>query len=719
MTDETAPIGGTRAGSTSHRRGLVGRIANHVGGLSIPGLIEAENERLFLWAPVAFACGIAIYFALPREPSLAAVAVFCAGLGAAAVRAGRGRLPGILAIALFLAALGLLDAAWRTQRVAGPVVEDSGWASPVTGRVVSVEDREGGAARIVIAPDAISDWRPDMLPRRLSLWKRGNWPVPPPGATVTFDAVLMPPPDAAVPGGFDYARQAWFAGIGGVGFVTSAPEFAAPRTGTVVSDLAARVEILRQAVTEAIKAALPGHAGAIAAALITGKRGAIPESDVEALRASGLAHILAISGLHMMLVVGTLFWAARATFALSPSLALTRPIKKWAAAIALAGGSGYLVLSGASIATQRAFVMAAIMLVAVLLDRPAISLRNVAIAALVVLALTPEALVTASFQMSFAATVALVAGYEALRTGRAGHERTVMPGPVRFLWRAVFGLVLTALIAGLATGPYAAFHFNRVAVYGLVGNIAAMPLVSALVMPAGLAAVCLMPFGLEWLPLAIMGAGIEGVLRVAETVAGWAGSVRMVPQMPMSALLTITIGGLWLALWRTPLRYAGLAVIAIGTGLAVLAPRPDLYVARDGAMAAFRSGDEMVFLPRPGSDYETEMWLRSAGLDTAAIAAGPSPACDGAACVADNGRLRVSYVFGAMAFAEDCAWADVVVTRLNPPAWCGREALVIGPAEQAALGAVTLRQTGSGLLMRTAVEVAGERPWARRGAPAD
>ncbi len=725
LTDDTSTFGWQRSVSVTDRRGAVApkraRIASRLGKLSgvtsLAAGLDAERDRLFLWVPVSFGCGIALYFSLPREPALTAVLLVTVVTGIIALRAGYGRMSGAAFLGLFLASLGLTDASLRNRWIAAPVIAETGRAVPVTGRVAGVEHREDGAARLFVAPERIGSLPETDLPRTVSLWLRGNWAVPAPGETVGFNAVLLPPPDAAVPGGFDYARQAWFAGIGGVGFITSPPERRKARTAPgYVSGLATAIERLRLSIAERIQEAVPGSAGTVAAALVTGERGAIPETDKEALRASGLAHILAISGLHMMLVVGTLFWATRAAFALSPGLALHKPIKKWAAVIALSGGAGYLVLSGASIATQRAFIMAAIMLVAVLLDRPAITLRNVAIAAMIVLVMTPEALVTASFQMSFAATVALVSSYEALRAASVNRTERATPPWLRFIWRAGVGLVLTALIAGLATGPFAAFHFNRVAVYGLVANVAAMPLVSVLVMPAGLAAVCLMPFGLEGPALAVMGLGIEGVLSVAQTVSGWDGAVRMVPQMPMAVLLVIVSGGLWLTLWRGGIRLLGLPLIAAGLAATVLVSPPDLFVSRDVRMAALRTGEGLVFLPRAGSDYEVEVWQRAAGVIPDPTG-GERSRCDKRACVAGTENLRVSYVIDPMAFSEDCGWADVIVTPLVPPDWCrgqtGRPT-VIGPGDAVRSGAMTLTRIAGGLRIDTAAAHSGDRPWTRR-----
>ncbi|MEJ8574621.1 ComEC/Rec2 family competence protein [Microbaculum marinum] len=721
MSDETStgrrllPVIAARSGNLPVQVGM--RPVGFVRPLSAAERMDGERDRLFLWTPVAFGSGIAVYFALPREPSLVAVILLCVVAGLAVRHTGFARPTGAIVLGALLAALGLADGTVRARLVAGPVIMERIGPVAVTGRIVSVDSREGGAARLLVAPAELGANLPP--PRLLSLWSRGNWAIPQPGTVVSFDAVIMPPPDAAAPGAFDYARQAYFDGIGGVGFIVSAPVPRPSDPPGLIENFLDRVERLRLGIAVRIVGTLPGSPGAVAAALVTGQRGAIPEADQEALRMSGLAHILAISGLHMMLVVGTLFWTVRAALALSPALALTRPIKKWAAIVALAGGAGYLLLSGGSIATQRAFVMAAIMLVAILFDRPAITLRNVAVAAWMVLALTPEALVSASFQMSFAATIALVAAYEAVQMAAARAPDRAAKPLLLFLRRALIGLVFTSLIAGLATGPFAAFHFNRVAVYGLIANVVAMPLVSLVVMPAGLLAVVLMPFGLEAPALGAMGLGIEGVLAVAHHVSGWDGAIRMVPAMPVLGLAAVAAGGLWLSLWRTSWRYLGVPLIIVGMATPWLMPIPDLFVSRDAGMAAVRMDDGgLVFVPRARSQYVAETWLRRVGQPETAQAAATA-SCDEAGCIAASPRLRVAVVEEPMAFAEDCAWADVVVSELVPPEWCRSDALVFGPLDVARLGAVSVRATPHGLKLTSATELAGDRPWTRRSVSPD
>lgn len=325
-----------------------------------------------------------------------------------------------------------------------------------------------------------------------------------PGQWVEFLGALSPPPEPSAPGAYDFARQAYFKRLGGLGFAFGSATVIDPPAGQDSGDLALAVGEMRQAVTERVLAGLSGQAGAVAAALLTGERGAIAKDVLAAMRDAGLAHLLAISGLHIGLFAGILFFVSRALLALWEPVALRYPIKKWAAAVALAGTAFYLLLSGATIPTQRAFLMGGLVIMAILLDRTGISMRSVAWAAVAVLLMQPESLLGASFQMSFAAVVALVAAFEwyGLRRGRWTNDT-----PPRRLLNYFAGVALATLIAGLATAPFAAYNFNLIADYGLAANLLAVPMTALWIMPWGVAALALMPFGLEAVALNPMGLG--------------------------------------------------------------------------------------------------------------------------------------------------------------------------------------------------------------------
>jgi competence protein ComEC len=418
-----------------------------------------------------------------------------------------------------------------------------------------------------------------------------------------------------------------------------------------------------------------------------GDQRGIAEDTQNDMRASGLGHIFSISGLHLALVAGVVFWLLRALLALSPTLALNYPIKKWAAGAALAVATFYTVISGAEVATVRSWVMLAIMLGAVLLDRRALTLRNVALAAFVILVFSPESLLSVSFQMSFAATIALVAAFEGISARQAtalqsadAKERTL----VRRLRDTAWLMFVTSLVAGLATAPFGIFYFQRIAPLTIVANMAVSPAIDFLVMPMALLAVVVMPLGLEGWPLGLLQFGLRWMLYVADTTAGWSGGLGAVPAMPALAMLLIAGGFLWLALWREQWRLLGVIPILAALPVAALAPRPTIVVAADAKAVAVRNaGGQLAILGGKGAAFAVGNWLRADG-DTRApdatdISAGV--ACDSLGCAGPmaDGRL-VALIYRREGFAEDCLRAAVVVSSYDAPPGCSSHALVIDRA---------------------------------------
>lgn len=687
---------------------------------ALAGAFAAESERLFLWVPVLIGLGISFYFGLPVEPPLwLAIAALVPPVLWLAVAARQG-VTTVLAAAALCLALGFALASIRTWTVATPVLART-WTGALEGRVVGAELTEKGALSVLVAPTAMEGLAADRLPARVRLQIRTKGVSLEPGETLSLRARLMPPPEPVEPGGFDYARQVWFERLGGVGFAFAAPQRAAPPPGDWTTALAG----LRHRITAHVQASVGGASGAVEAALITGERRAIPEPVADDLRKAGLAHVLSISGLHMVLFGGSLFWLVRAALALIPAIALRFPIKKWGAVAALLGSTGYLLISGAEIATQRAWIMISLMFVAILFDRPALSMRNVALAAIVVLSWRPESLLGASFQMSFAAVVSLIAFYESppvQRVSAALRERTggIFAGALRLAAGHIAGIALTTTVAGFATGAYAAFHFDRIALYGMAGNIGALPIVSAVVMPMALAALILMPFGLDGPALWLMGKGIDAVLSVAHAVAGWEGADRLVASAPMSSLVLMTFGGLWLALWRGNWRFWGVAPILMSLAVWGSGERADVLIDREGRLAAIRMGDGRLALTSGRPSYAAEQWLRHDG-DARKPAEAKSEFlhCDALGCAwREEGRPLIAFPASMAALAEDCGMADIVVAKFGVP-WrlrrqCGAR-ILIDRFDLWRDGAIALyfEKNGSVRVVR-AREFRGARPWVQR-----
>ena len=458
-------------------------------------------------------------------------------------------------------------------------------------------------------------------------------------------ATLMPPAEPALPGDYDFARQAWFERLGALGYTYTAAE-PDPSAGPPPWDLraGAAVERLRAGIAQRVTAVLPGQTGAIAVALITGERGGITDATNNAFRDFGLLHVLSISGLHMAVMAGAVFYLVRLILAAFPSLALVYPIKKWSAAAAMAGTLAYLMISGSSFATVRSAIMIAIIFLAVILDRPALALRNVVLAAALILLLFPESLFDVGFQMSFAAVVALVSVYEALRGRGALISRR---GPVTGLFLFMSGIVLSTLIASVAVAPFAAYYFHKSQQYSVLANLVAIPICDLLVMPAALAALILMPLGLEAPALWVMGRGVDAMLWTAERVAALPGAILHLPAMPTAALLLMIAGGLWLALWQTRWRLAGAGLIAAGLALAPTLRLPDLLVGRDGALVAVREDDgRLSAVGAGGASFELARWLEHDGDERSAKEAGNAAGflCDAVGC-----RTRVKGLTVAVA----------------------------------------------------------------------
>ena len=662
-----------------------------------------ERDRWPLWLPVALGTGCAAYFALPTEPPVfsAWIALVLTWTAATLAILGRARWRYAFVWALLAALLlGFGLAKLRQIRIHTPVLE-RGDVVHLTGRLVSREPRERGE-RIVLEEVRSGALVP--LPRRVRVAMRAGADFQP-GDWLSLTARLDTPPGPSEPGANDLGRSLYFRSIGAVGFAYgrahTVPPVHPPAFGQRIRDA---VEKLRIGMTQRIQTALPGSTGGIAASLITGERGGISEEDEEALRDAGLAHVLAISGLQMAMMGGGIFWLLRALLAAIPALVLHYPIKKWAAVGALAASVFYLTISGAAPSAVRAFVMFAIMMLAVLLDRPALTMRSLALAAAILLVLQPEAIADPGFQMSFAA----VAGLVAVAEWESQRERTAPRGA---LYRYAHGTVMTSLIGSLATLPYALFYFERATHYAVLGNLIAMPVMGFWVMPAAALSVVLMPLGLEGFALDLLGQGVAVMVASGRWVSGLSGAVSLTPAMPLCALVLISLGGLWLAIWRRGWRWLGLAPLAAGALLTVAAPLPDMLVASDAATIAIRGDDGLLhFVRAPQDKFAARDWLRrdGDGRDIAEAVGLPGLTCDGLGCVVE-GKLLIAASLRSEALAEDCRRAKVVISAAQS-AGCKGPSVMIDQraAEHGESWRVRLSPTPSAVSVR---EMRGERPW--------
>jgi competence protein ComEC len=655
--------------------------------------LTQQRGRFGLFLPVFMGAGILGYFGLGSEPSVFyAILVGCGLVAASAALRRHPILRAPLLCAAFAAA-GFSLACLAAARAPGWIALPR-HAVEATGRIAQIDFLPAGR-RITLETPSLDGAAP--LPRTLRLRLRGADPaVLAPGDDVRVRCLLQPPSPPDYPGGWDTQREAFFSGLGGYGFAIGPVEVLGHGKG---GPLAA----LRSAIAHRILAALPGAGGGIAATLLTGIGTAIPATDRLAFEASGLAHLLAVAGLHIGIVMGLVFAASRFGLALWEYAALNWPTRHIAALAALAAGFLYLEITGAHVPILRSFGMAALVTLGVLTGRRAISLRGLALAALVVMTLSPEAVVGVSFQMSFSAVLCLIAGYDLVRPLllRLGQGR---PWRRPLLYCA--GLVLSSFLAGTASAPFAAYHFGSTCLYYVPANMLAVPLTAFWVMPWGLASLALMPVGLERLALVPMGWGIAGLTGIAHAVAAWPAATLPVPQMPPWSPALVAAGLAWAGLFRGLFRLGGLLPLAAGLLAPLFMPLPDLLVVPEARLIAVRAGGRIfVQADENATPFEAQAPLRlwGAKLSAGFVSQPPDLLCDASLCRA--GKIKLVRNAGGLA----CDGA-VIVSSTWLHGQCPN-VLVIDHAFIAREGATTVRLTGVSVLTVTDRGLRGARPW--------
>ncbi len=615
-----------------------------------------------------------------------------------------------LALTVFAAGFALICETARErqapmpQRHLGPVT--------VTGRVVDIDLAQNGW-RIVVEPDPIPRLDSTGQPARLRLHIPRTSDELNPGDHVRLRAMLHPVPPQILPGGRDFQRELYFAGIGGVGYTFGGARRITGAEGAAETGGGWREALrhLRTEMTRRINAVLPGSTGGAASALITGKRGAIAEEVKQSFRDSGLSHLLAIAGLHLGLVGAFVFFAVRSGLALIPWVALRYPIKKIAAGATLLVLTCYLLISGAAIPTERAFVMNGIVFAAILIDRLRISMRICAIAAAVVLVLDPASLVGVSFQMSFGAVVALIAVYETFggKLGRILRGRSLLGGVLGYCG----AVVVTTVVATLGTYPFSIYHFHHIALYSPLANVIAVPLSALWTLPWGVVTCLLMPFGLERLALVPMGWGIDVTIWVAQHVSALPGNVWTTPRLPAIGLLVISLGGLWLCLWRGPWRHWGVVAIVAGFASMMVTRPPDIVIADSGRLVAARATDGHYFVSADKNEKMVRSFLaEETGETLAEWPEAESGAEDGldcaqASCLYTARGRRVAIITGEAALPLKCGGLDAIVSQVPAGFRCRSMMPVIDRIDSWRRGAVALWLDAGGVTVESVNEKRG------------
>lgn len=579
-----------------------------------------ERARWIPWVPVLFGIGIGVFFALPKEPSLwwglglAETLIFLALIFR--------RRPEILAVlgVVSIAALGFitvqLRAAWLNKV---PFVSGE-QKLYLKGRIIAQDTNSTGKIRLTL--DDISDFDDNKLPGpyKITLLVKKASAVE--GQCVEMIAKVMPPFPTAMVGGYQFDRKTFFDGIKATGYSVSRAipidcENSAPWTEKVNL----KIEQLRDKIVRRIEAVLPPDEASVTAAIVAGERGGMSRELINNYRDSGLAHFLSISGLHMSMLAGMMFFLVRFVSSLAPPIIARYDTKKFSAVFAILMSAVYLVISGAAVPTQRAFIMTFIVLLGVLCSRQAISMLTISWAAMLVLLISPEALIGPSFQMSFAAVIVLIAFYERYAgslhrflNGGGSKNVSLLSRAGRIIFAYIAGILISDFVASMATLPFSIYHFNRIAVYTTLGNLLAGPVIGLVIMPFVLLSLLLMPLGLEELPLKIVGWGIHLVNDITAWVASLPHAGLPVLAMPLWGLAAIVLGALWLCIWQRKWRLWGWTGILAGC-LSLLAARvPDVMVDESGKAVAVKDNrGELVVLPSRGKTFVKNIWLEKTG----------------------------------------------------------------------------------------------------------
>ncbi|MEM7618483.1 MAG: ComEC/Rec2 family competence protein, partial [Pseudomonadota bacterium] len=628
----------------------------------------AQKNRLFLWVPFFLSVGIGLYFSLTTEPSLTWALIVSGVLLLVSTVFWKtilkdtfiSRVSFLCLLVLSLISVGFTAAKIRTDLIYAPMIIKEMKFANVEGRIKSIEPLEKGS-RIVLHKLTIEKLTEEGTPHsvRLKVLKDEGLKA---GQRVQVLAALNPPSRPVAPNAFDFQRWSYFHQLGAVGFAYGAPEILEEKKGSILSSI-------RQSITNDIVQHTSAPEQSIILALMTGQRKAIIEEDWDAMRESGLAHMLAISGLHVGMVAGVLFFFSRLVMAGFSGFALRHPIKKYAAIFALIGAFFYMLIVGATIPTQRAVIMVGLAMIAICLDRSPLSLRLVALAAIIILLYRPESLVSISFQMSFAAVTALVAFFESIRPFmRSIYSRA---GVLRKIFLYFLGLSFTTIIAGAITGLFGLFHFQQYAMYGLLANLFAVPILSFLVMPLLVLSYFLMPFGLSALPLKLAEWGTNWVLATAHWVSGLDGAVLKISSYPVWIFIGLVLCCWVFAVWKGRAKIAILPIFACLIILIGFAKQPDIQISGSSDLIAIKSENNLWLSSFIKERFVAENWLRLRGMEKEDREKWPKESsaddfplsCDQFGCRGEMEGRKVAVSFSDKAWREDCGWADILISQ--------------------------------------------------------
>jgi competence protein ComEC len=697
--------------------------------------LDTERDRWSLWLPVGMGTGIAFYFGLTEEPPVWAFALSPITI-AAFFLVRQNYKARMLVGALLMCALGFNAAQMETRLVASPMLDRETSVKAVEGRLMLTEVMPEGV-RLTLKDLEIGKrdadpehpdehpgrpaWSPERTPEKIRIRMKNKdlTDIPPPGSRINLWAQIGPFSEPVMPGATDFRWQSYYKQLGALGWsyshittVENAVDDPSWRDHFSLAFEHARITLAQH-----VYKYLSGDIAAMTATRLNGEQSAISKPVIESMRIAGLAHLLSTSGFHVTIMGLLVYFPLRALFAMIPFLALRYPIKKWAAFGAIASAMGYTFLVGSQAATLRSLLMTGIAMLAVIVDRRSALMRLVMLSAALVMLIEPHALLGPSFQMSFAAVLCLIARHERFFKDEVENEKpparfsTWVRAPVRYVW----SIVQTSLIATAATTPFAAYHFGTFSFYGFIANTVAIPITSFWVMPCILMAYVTAPFGLDGWFLRGSGIGIDWTIRIAVEVASWPYSLLHIAAMPAVSLTVITLGGLWICLWRQKWRWLGLLPVLCGGLYPLYTFYPDILVSPDGKEWAARLDDgRLAVADLRHNDFVTTQWQEKLGMvelvDVRDLSDEEQQVrCDAMGCVYHHGTHVVAMPKLDAAALEDCEKADIIIAPFVIKN-CAAQTII----DDHALwlhGAHTIRFDDDKVLVNFVRERRGLRPW--------
>ncbi len=685
-------------------------------------IILDQRENSFLWLPVFFSIGIAFYFSIGFEPPLILsffILIFCLSthiiLRPLKHKGVIGQGLTYASFILLLIIAGFFIATLRTNNVYAPMLSKKLGPVDVTGDIISIEKMdEGGSSRVILGNLEIEKLEIENTPHKIRLKVRKDEGLKV-GQRIKSLSMLNPPSPPLLLDGFDFRRYLYFQGIGAVGFMYYKPDII--NQGRSSWEI---IEKTRHNIARKITDALPPDQAAIAMALIVGQKKSLSNEDRQAIRDAGLAHMLAISGLHVGLVAGALFFFCRLGLVMIPNIALCYPVKKISAIFALCGAILYMLLAGSTIPTQRAVLMISIVFLAIIIDRSPISLRLVAFAAFVVLIIAPESLLSASFHMSFAAVICLIYFYEVTRRFWMNQYR--QKGWLKKILLYFISVSMTTLIASIATAPFAIYHFGQVSYLGSLSNFVAVPLLAFIIMPFALISLISMPLGLEYIPLQVVGVGTSYILDISYWAASLPWAIIRTPAWEFNSFVMLVSSCLFIILWKGWGKLYALPFIALSLLIAQNYKYPNILVSSSHKLFAFKDDDGDFYVSsRRHERFILKNWEKHYGLEEKTAKTLPYKGaesdqngfytCGYLGCRMNIKGQKISFIRYAYIQAQECGWADVIIS-VDPLTMDCQAQIIIDKFDTWKNGAYGIwLENGTNTNIRNVNQTTGNRPW--------